>query len=161
MPTFLSICLTKDLSGPPSRDPSGTVVIWQGSSWRMLMLWHQLNVTVVMLWPVASLFLRRNLVNHKAQSDLWPSAYTWRASWCSPLELKGRGTFSKMDLFINRGLISGKAVFKCCCCWNKVPCSLGWSWSQYVVKDDVKNLTLLLLLPKCWDYGHHYYSGFT
>lgn len=61
---------------PLPRDPSGTVVIWRGSSWRMLMLWHQLNVTVVKLWPVASLFLRRNLVNHKAQSDLWPSAYT-------------------------------------------------------------------------------------
>lgn len=80
---------------PPPRDPSGTVVIWRGCSRRMLMLWHQLNVIVVKLWPVASLFLRRNLVNHKAQSALWPSAYTWRASWCSPLELRGRCTFLK------------------------------------------------------------------
>lgn len=57
---------------PLPRDPSGTVVVWLGSSWRMLMLWHQLNVTVVMLWPVASLFPRRSLVNQKARSDLWP-----------------------------------------------------------------------------------------
>jgi hypothetical protein len=57
---------------PLPRDPSGTVVVWLGSSWRMFMLWHQLNVTVVILWPVASLFLRRSLVNQKAQGDLWP-----------------------------------------------------------------------------------------